>query len=206
MPTGTLTGTLQIVTGGGAHQMVSATGQVIVRKGTERLADQRVQSGSTFLLTVLPGTYQIASICVQSQHVTQLSVPKTVSVKANVATRADVRCLLNPHRIVGHQSAGTARLPKASVIEITGYEVVAEAGSRGPITEAITGSKAQAPLSALENSPAWKKAPSHVSMSHNPSSSTWCHTEARVQRWWRRHTTRAPVRAWQSRLIPGRAM
>ena len=55
------------------------------------------------------------------------------------------------------QVTGAVTLPKAGVIEVTGYEIVAEAGSRGPVTEAITGPKAKALRSALEHSPPWKK-------------------------------------------------
>lgn len=58
------------------------------------------------------------------------------------------------------QAAGAVRIPKAGVTEVTGYEVVAEAGSRGPVTEVITGAKAKVLRSALESSPPRKKKPS----------------------------------------------
>lgn len=94
--TGTLTGTFRIVTGGVEYRTVPGEGYVIVRQGSRRLADHEVLSGSTFKVILRPGTYQISSTCLQSPHETELSVPKTISVEANVATTATVQCLLDP--------------------------------------------------------------------------------------------------------------
>lgn len=55
------------------------------------------------------------------------------------------------------QAAGAVTLPRAAVIEVTGYDVVAEAGSRGPVTETVTGSKERELRSALQSSHSWTK-------------------------------------------------
>ncbi len=55
----------------------------------------------------------------------------------------------------GRQPAGALVVPKAGVIEVTGYEVVAEAGSRGSITVIVNGQSAKVLRAALETSPPW---------------------------------------------------
>jgi hypothetical protein len=95
-PTGTLTGTFQIVTGGLEYGTVAGAGHIIVRQGTRHLADREVSSGSTFEITLPAGSYQISSTCVQSHFETQLSVPKAAIVKADRASKDNVQCFLNP--------------------------------------------------------------------------------------------------------------
>lgn len=94
--TGTLTGTFQIVTGGVEYRTVPGAGYIIVRQGTRRLADHKVSSGGAFTIPLPAGSFQISSTCLQSPDETQPSVPKTISVETNMATRSDVHCLLNP--------------------------------------------------------------------------------------------------------------
>jgi hypothetical protein len=94
--TGTLMGTFQIVTGGVEYRTVPGAGYIVVRQGTRRLADHKVSSGGAFNIPLPAGSLQISSTCLQSPHESQLSVPKTIQVEANMATRADVQCLLNP--------------------------------------------------------------------------------------------------------------
>jgi hypothetical protein len=93
---GTLTGTFKIVTGGVEYRTVPGAGHVIIRQGARRLADHQVSSGSTFKVTLAPGSYQVTATCVQSLEKTQLSTPKQISIEAKMATRADIQCLLNP--------------------------------------------------------------------------------------------------------------
>jgi hypothetical protein len=94
--TGTLTGTFKIVTGGVEDRTVPGEGHVMVRHGGRRLADHLVSSGSTFKITLAPGSYQVSARCVQSPQETQSSTPKQISIEAKVATKADFKCLLNP--------------------------------------------------------------------------------------------------------------
>jgi hypothetical protein len=97
-PSGTLTGTFQIMVGGVEVRTVPGSGQVIVSQGTRRVAERRVHSGHVFRIGVPPGTYQISSTCTPlAGHGTPFSsTRKSVSVSASTATRADVQCLLDP--------------------------------------------------------------------------------------------------------------
>jgi hypothetical protein len=94
--TGTLTGTFKIVTGGVEYQTVPGAGRVIIRQGRRRLADHQVSSGSTFKITLPPGSYLISATCVQSPQETQMSTPQQISIETKVATRTHIQCLLNP--------------------------------------------------------------------------------------------------------------
>jgi len=94
--TGTLTGTFKIVTGGVKYQTVPSAGHVIIRQGNRRVAYHQVSSGSTFKVTLAPGSYLISATCVQSPQETQASTPKQISIEVKMATRADIQCLLNP--------------------------------------------------------------------------------------------------------------
>lgn len=94
--TGTLSGTFRIVAGGVEYRTVPGTGDVIVRQGNHRLVNHTVSSESGFKVRLPAGSFQISSSCLQSPQETQLSASKTVTITAKMATRVDVRCLLDP--------------------------------------------------------------------------------------------------------------
>jgi hypothetical protein len=50
-------------------------------------------------------------------------------------------------------SASAVVVPKSYVIEVTGYQVVGDAGSRGPVTVVVKGPSAKALRGALASSP-----------------------------------------------------
>jgi hypothetical protein len=94
--TGILRGEFQIVTGGVEYRTVPGVGDVIVRQGSRRLVNHKVSSGNTFKVTLPVGSFQGGSTCLQSPQETQYSESKPVAIRANMTTRVDVRCLLNP--------------------------------------------------------------------------------------------------------------
>jgi hypothetical protein len=94
--TGTLRGEFETVTGGVEYRTVPGVGYVIVRQGSRRLVNHEVSSGNTFKFMLPAGSFQVGSSCLQSPQETQFSESKTVAIRANMDTRIEVQCLLNP--------------------------------------------------------------------------------------------------------------
>jgi hypothetical protein len=94
--TGTLRGEFQIVTGGVEYRTVPDVGYVIVRQGSRRLVNHEVSSGNTFKFMLPAGSFQVSSARLPSPQETQFSESKTVAIRANMDTRIEVQCLLNP--------------------------------------------------------------------------------------------------------------
>ena len=57
--------------------------------------------------------------------------------------------------IVPGPPAGAVVVPKSFVVEVTGYQVVGDAGTRGPVTVVVKGPSAKALRGALASSPPW---------------------------------------------------
>ena len=76
----------------------------------------------------------------------------SVKVLSRVITTA-VPLLLGMFIVSGSPSAGAVVVPKSYEIEVTGYQVVGDAGSRGPDTVVVEGPSAKLLRAALESSP-----------------------------------------------------
>jgi hypothetical protein len=84
------------VAGGVEYRTVPGVGYVLVRQGSRRLVNHEVSSGNTFKFMLPAGSFQVGSSCLPSPQETQFSESKTVAIRANMDTRIEVKCLLNP--------------------------------------------------------------------------------------------------------------